>query len=136
MKRATVALLSALLFSCNSTSTTGVANAPITLAALQQAWQLISIDGNALQINSHLKVDLQANASGKLACNKFFGIMELQANQLRIDKIGTTRKSCLAEANTLDSAISSTLANWSTVQMKEKELILTGDRHTLIYQRK
>jgi heat shock protein HslJ len=109
---------------------------PIELSDLQKEWKLVSIDSNMIKAISNLSVDAQAKATGKLACNSFFGTLELQKNKLRIDKMGSTRKMCEPEINTIEMMVSSTLSTWSEVKIDEQKLILTGKKHTLIYDLK
>jgi heat shock protein HslJ len=108
----------------------------VELSALQKEWQLVSIDNNIINAISYLNVDIQATATGNLACNSFFGTLELQQNKLRIDKMGSTRKMCEPKINTIEMMVSSTLSTWSKVKVDGQKLILTGHKHTLIYNLK
>lgn len=133
MKLITLVLLSltTLLFACSSEPVAKVH--PIKMQDLQQQWSLISIDNKAVETSSSLKVDDNASATGNLACNNFFGTVEIQANKLRIDKMGSTRKMCEPAANDIEMIVSSTLSDWSKVTISDKQLTISGAQHTLIY---
>lgn len=130
--------LSTLLFACSNESNVKAQKEMQTVALqdLQKEWQLVSIDNKIIQSASNLNVDTQAKATGNLACNNFFGTLTLQENQLRIDKMGSTRKMCEPTVNSIEMTVSGTLSTWSDVKVSEKELILTGEKHTLIYHLK
>ncbi|GLS90684.1 heat-shock protein HslJ [Psychromonas marina] len=133
MKLTTIIVLSlsTLLFACsNNTNTT---MQPIQLQDLQKEWKLTSIDNNPVQSMSSISVDEQAKATGNLACNNFFGAVELQANKLRIDKMGSTRKMCEPAVNDVEMIVSNTLSSWSEVKINNQQLTLTGAEHTLTY---
>ena len=127
--------LSTLLFACSNESNVNTETTlqPIALQDLQKEWQLVSIDNNDITATSSLSVDAQAKASGNLACNNFFGALELQENKLRIDKMGSTRKMCGPEVNHVEMSVSSTLSTWSEVQISDQKLTLIGEKHTLVY---
>ncbi len=138
MKLATliVVSLSTLLFACSNESNINSETTmqAIELQDLQKEWQLISIDNNTIEVTSSLTVDNQSEATGNLACNSFFGTLELQENKLRIDNMGSTRKMCEPEVNSVEMTVSSTLSTWSDIKISEQKLILTGDKHTLVYR--
>lgn len=138
MKLATLAIasLSPLLFACSSDTNTQAEIAPIQLQELQKEWQLITLDGQSIEATSSLTIDQQAKATGNLACNNFFGTVELKQQKLRINKMGNTRKQCRAELNTIEITVGSTLSNWSDVKIINQQLTLTGAKHTLIYRMK
>lgn len=127
--------LSTLLFACSNepTAQTESAAQVVVLQDLQKEWQLVSIDNKKIESQSSLMVDDQAKASGNLACNQFFGTIELHENKLRIEKMGNTRKMCRPEVTAIEMRVGSTLSNWSEVQINAQELTLTGDQHTLVY---
>jgi len=137
MRLTTVAIvvLSAFLPSCSS-DLTEQAIPPVQLQQLQTEWQLINLDGLAIEATSSLRIDAQARATGNLACNNFFGSVELKTQKLRINKMGNTRKQCRSELNTIEITVGSTLSNWSEVKIIDQQLILTGAKHTLIYRMK
>ena len=128
--------LSTLLFACsNESAVSAEETSPvITLSDIQKEWQLVSIDHNEISATSSLNVDDQAKATGNLACNNFFGTIELQENKVRIEKMGSTRKMCEPEVNKVEMTVSSTLSSWSEVNISEQKLTLTGDKHTLVYR--
>lgn len=128
--------LSTFLFACSNEPTAKVEMMPIQMQDLQQEWQLTSIDNMAVETKSNLKVDEKASATGNLACNNFFGTLELQTNKLRIDKMGSTRKMCEPAVNDIEMIVSSTLSDWSTVEMNGKQLTINGEKHTLTYTMK
>lgn len=127
--------LSTFLFACSNESNvaTETVMKAIEIQDIQQEWQLISIDSSDVTATSSLTVDEQAKATGNLACNNFFGTLELQENKLRIDKMGSTRKMCEPEVNSVEMTVSSTLSTWSEVQISDQKLTLTGEKHTLVY---
>jgi len=125
--------LSSFLFACSNDSSAEVAMPVIKLQDLQKEWHLVSIDNNNLETKSSLSVDDQAKATGNLACNNFFGTLELQENKLRIEKMGSTRQMCEPEVNDVEMTVSSTLSNWSEAQIIDQKLTITGDKHTLVY---
>ena len=120
------------MFACSNEPS--MAATPIQVQDLQQEWQLISIDNNSIEMLSSLSVNEQAKVSGNLACNNFFGSVELKENKMRIDKMGSTRKMCAPATNKVEMTVSSTLSAWSEVQLSKQKLILTGEKHTLIYK--
>jgi heat shock protein HslJ len=127
----TILSISTLLFACSNANT---ANTPAQASDLQQEWQLVSLDGNAVTGASSLKIDIDAQATGNLACNNFFGTLTLQDNKVRIDKMGSTRKMCEPAVNEVEMKVSSALSSWSEVQLQDKKLTLTGEVHTLVYK--
>jgi len=130
--------LSTFLFACSNESNANATETaqPITLEDIHKDWQLISLDNNDVKVMSSLNIDKQAQATGNLACNNFFGAVELQKNKFRIDKMGSTRKMCEPTTNDVEMAVSSTLSAWSEVEIVEQKLTVTGEQHTLIYSMK
>lgn len=124
--------LSTFLFACSSQTAINTEPTPIQLQDVQKQWQLISIDNKVIETTSTLNIS-ELTAKGNLACNHFFGTLELQQNKLRIDKMGSTRKMCAAKVNDLEMVVSSTLSDWSEVRINAEQLTLTGATHTLIY---
>lgn len=122
--------LSVFLFSCSHEMNNDLNEQHLTL---QTEWKLVSIDDQLITANSSIKIDKQGKATGKLACNNFFGTLQLQANVLRIDKMGSTRRMCITNLNTIEKSVKKTLSTWSKVQIVDKKLILSGAEHTLIY---
>ena len=127
------ALLSIFLFSCSSTGDTQAKKQPVPLQALQQEWQLITVDNRSIEAQSTLKVDEQGRATGRLACNNFFGTLQLEGSQLRINKMGSTRKQCRPPLNAVEITVGSTLSNFSEVTIIKQQLILKSAKHTLVY---
>lgn len=127
--------LSTFLFACSSESNVNAEEniQAITLQDIQKEWQLVSIDNNNTSVVSSLNIDNQAQATGNLACNNFFGTIKLQENKLRIDKMGSTRKMCIPEINNVEMAVSSTLSTWSEIHVIEQTLTISGSQHTLVY---
>jgi heat shock protein HslJ len=130
--------LSTMLFACSNESNvnTETTMPVVELQDLQKEWQLVSIDNSDITVASSLSVDNQAKANGNLACNNFFGTLELQENKLRIDKMGSTKKMCEPELNSVEMTVSSTLSTWSDVTVSDQKLTLTGEKHTLVYSLK
>jgi len=120
-----IVLLSTILTACNSASTAE--------SALQKEWELATLDNQPLQVTSTLSVDAEQKVTGNLACNNFFGTLQVDNNKVRIDKMGTTRKSCIPAVNSVEMAVSNTLSSWSKVTITSEKLILIGNKHTLTY---
>jgi len=118
-----IVVLSTLLVACNN-SVDGL---------LEKEWKLISIDNQAIELTSTLTVDAQQKATGNLACNRFFGTLTTQGNRVRIDEMGSTRKSCTPEVNRVETLVSNTLANWSDIKISAEKITLIGENNTLIY---
>lgn len=137
MKLSTViiAAMSLFLSACSNTQAQ-IEQQPLPLHTLQQQWELIAVDNTPIEINSSLNIDAQNQANGKLACNTFRGEVELQNNQLRINKMANTRKLCIPKINSIEVIVGSTLSNWSEVIISERQLTLSSEKHTLIYQQK
>ncbi|WP_019613591.1 META domain-containing protein [Psychromonas ossibalaenae] len=139
-KTAAVLSTSLFLFSCSTAAVnnTDVSPATIELTQLQNEWQLINIDQQTIntEISSTITIDTKSKATGNLACNNFFGALELHNNQLRIEKMGSTRKICREPANEVEMVVASVLADWSDIQLDGQTLILTGKEHKLTYQAK
>jgi len=123
--------LSTFLFACSSEP--AAKTQLIQMQDLQQQWHLVSIDNKTVETESNLKIDDKASATGNLACNNFFGTLELQANKLRIDKMGSTRKMCEPALNDIEMIVSSTLSGWSKAAISDNQLTISGEKHTLIY---
>ncbi|MFT5559850.1 MAG: heat shock protein HslJ, partial [Sphingobacteriales bacterium] len=89
----------------------------ITISQIQKKWQLESIDGTPVraEINSTLAVDAQGQATGRLACNNFFGRLELKDNMLKIEQMGSTRMLCAGIMNRVEMIVSSVLNNGSEI---------------------
>lgn len=121
-------LATTLLFACQ--------NSPSELQQLQNNWKLTSIDGQNVdaKIQSVLSIDKEGAAHGMLGCNNFFGEIALQDQQIRVEKMGNTRKMCLPKINKVEMQIAQTLSNWSDVKINDTKLTLKGEQHTLIYQ--
>lgn len=132
-----VFLTTLFLFACSAETTSNIEaqKSKIEPVQIQQKWALVAIDGQAVdtQIGSTLAVAPDDNATGNLACNRFFGTLQLQENRLRIDKMASTRKMCEGEVNDIEMIVSSTLGDWSEVSLNGNKLILTGKRHKLSY---
>ena len=123
------------LLACSNESSMKETIQPIRLQDLQNNWQLTSLDNKMIQANSHIQID-DLKASGNLACNHFTGSLELQENKMRIKQMVSTRKMCEPELNNIEMSVSSTLSSWSEITIDEHNLVLTNERHTLIYHAK
>jgi len=135
-KQIAIVLLSLSLFACSTTAVNSMEFKKIELSQIQKEWQLMSIDDQNVdpEINSTLNIDLQGQATGKLACNNFFGSLELKDNTLKIAKMGSTRMMCAAPINDVEMVVSSVLSDWSEIQLTENGLSLSGKLHTLNYR--
>jgi len=134
IKRITLLLSSLFLFACGSHSTASTAT--ISPTQLQHEWVLINVDGRMINtsINSTIKISTENKASGNLACNLFFGELIQQGNEVKITKMGSTRKMCGADTMQVESTISNVLNNRSKVSLFEDKLTLTSKSHQLTYQ--
>lgn len=112
----------------------------VTQQVLQQnSWQLESINGEALsQIEDILPVTLSINENFQVAgyngCNNYFGTGELNANQFRINKMGSTKKACSPQETKIENAMTNVLSNWSQISIKDQKLILKNDSNTLVFK--
>lgn len=132
--KTSLALSSFVLCAC-SAEVTGTSG-KLDLTELQHQWVLTAINNAPVdkKIKSTLNVDAQSKSTGNLACNQFFGGLELQDNEIRIDKMGSTRKMCQESVNVVEHTVSSVLANWSQVQLSNGLLILNGKKDKLSYR--
>ena len=121
------------MFACSAPTTTN--SAIIEAQSLQNTWQLMRIDGEAISsaINSTLSMDSEQKATGKLACNNFFGTVVVNDNHLKIDKMGSTRMFCEEQANEIEMIVSQVLNDGAEMQLTEDKLSLKGKQHTLTY---
>jgi len=121
------------MFACSAPTTTN--SAIIEAQSLQNTWQLMRIDGEAISsaIDSTLSMDSEHKATGKLACNNFFGTVVLNDNHLKIDKMGSTRMFCEEQANEIEMIVSQVLNDGAEMQLTEDKLSLKGKQHTLTY---
>ena len=135
-KRIALLLMSLSLFACSTTIVNSMASETITLSQIQKEWQLVRIDGQAInpEINSTLNVAAQARATGKLVCNTFFGQLTLKDNTLKITPLASTRMICPEAINDVETIVSSVLKNWSEMQLAAGKLTLSGKIHTLTYR--
>lgn len=126
------------LFSCSAETSSAVppAISQIEPAQLQQQWQLVGIDGQTpgIGINSTLTISAANKATGNLACNYFFGTLNLQNNKLKIEKMGSTRKKCQDKIDDVEIIVSAILSNWSEVLLNDNRLTLIGKSHRLNYK--
>lgn len=125
------------LFSCRAENISQQPTSKkITLLQIQKIWVLDNIDGQAIttQAASTLILEDPAKASGNLACNHFFGTMQLQDNKLRINNMASTRKMCENSINNLEMIVSSVLSDWSEVQLNKDTLTIINQAHTLNYK--
>lgn len=128
--------ISLSLFAC-STQSASEQKVDIALE-IQNSWQLLSIDGQTISstINSTLNIDAENKATGKLACNNFFGAVVLNQEQLKIDQMGSTRMLCQEQENDVEMIVSNVLSDGAQVQLTEGNLKLIGKAHTLTYNLK
>ncbi|MEL0628413.1 META domain-containing protein [Psychromonas aquatilis] len=108
----------------------------IDMAELQHDWKLTHVDNIqvATVINSSLTIDEENKSSGNLGCNNFFGEAEVQGNQLRIGKMGNTRKMCESLQNDVEMDVSQVLSGWSDVLIDDDTLIIGNNKHSLTYK--
>lgn len=135
-KQISLLLISLSLFACAAKTVNSMEAQNIALSQLQKEWRLVSIDGQLIppEISSTLNVDMQARATGKLACNNFFGTLALKDNTLKISPMGSTRMFCSEPVNAIEMVVSSVLNDWSEIKLAGSELTLSGKTHTLTYR--
>ncbi len=138
MKLIPLLCIQLLLFSCSAQ--TASSRAPqttlITASQIQQQWLLVGIDDQPVntRINSTLAVSTANKATGNLACNYFFGTLQIDNNRLKIDKMGSTRKMCAPPINEVESIVAAILSDWSKVQINDQGMTLIGQAHRLHYK--
>ena len=108
----------------------------ISAEQLQHKWILYKIDGQLLtkKITSTLNISTKNKAAGTLVCNYFVGIIDLQKDQLKINNMASTKKSCRSERGEIETIISTVLNNYSQISLVEKQLKLIGKSHHLLYK--
>ncbi|UPQ86963.1 META domain-containing protein [Vibrio sinaloensis] len=102
-------------------------------------WELVSIDGKALELSEkqkapRLEVGEKMTANGNAGCNNFFGQAELKDNQFRIEKMGMTMKMCVGDIMDIEQAFSQTLSDWSDMSLTKDTMVLKNDVHTLTFK--
>lgn len=103
---------------------------------LQQSWELTHVDNIKLAtiINASLNITKGGQASGNLGCNNFRGQAEFNNNQVRINKMSSTRKMCSELENSVELDVSLVLNDWADVMIDKKTLIISNQKHSLTYQ--
>ena len=128
------------LFSCSAETASSIApeTTAIEPTQIQQQWVLVAIDGQTIDtgISSTLTVSAVNKATGNLACNNFFGTLQLLNNRLKIDKMGSTRKMCQSKTDEVETIVSAILSDWSEVLLSDNRMTLIGKAHKLNYQAK
>ena len=109
----------------------------VKIEQLQYNWELTHVDNIKLAtvINSSLNIGNDNKGSGNLGCNKFFGQVEFNNNQLRIAKMGHTRMMCSNLKNDVELDVSQVLGGWANVMIDNKTLIISNNKHSLTYQK-
>lgn len=125
--------LCALLSACSSTPSSSA----LTAASLQHHhWVLEQIDGQPIQAERGQQPDLeigeQLQANGNAGCNRFVGLVEIQAQQLRISNMASTMMFCQAPQQDWEEAMTRTLGDWSEVELTAQHLRLKGRQHELL----
>lgn len=114
----------ALCLGCSSTGT-------VTSEQLKYTkWQLSRVDGLAIPVSHSANLSfieaLQVN--GFAGCNKFFGEGDLTNNQLTVNKLGMTRKSCGEDLDEFEQQLLDTLKQGAPLQMQGQQLVLHGQK--------
>lgn len=127
-------LASMVLGAC--TSDAQIEPKKVNIEQLQHNWELTHIDNIKLAtvIHSSLKIEADNKATGSLGCNLFFGQVEFTNNQLRIGKMGNTRKMCSDIENNVEMDVSQVLNRWGNVMIDDKTLIISNQKHSLTYK--
>lgn len=99
-------------------------------------WVLEQIDGQPVVAEKGRQPDLEIGeklrANGNAGCNRFMGQVEIQGQQLRISPLGLTRMLCRAPQQNWEAAMTSTLSDWSEVDLSAQQLRLKGSQHELL----
>ena len=129
-----VLILSSFLLSA-CTSEAPIEPEKIELSQLEHNWKLTHIDNIKLAtiINSSLVIDNNHNCSGNLGCNSFHGQAVLTENQLNINELNKTLKSCSHIENSVEADVSTVLNETATVMLDKQTLIISNDKHSLTY---
>lgn len=132
-----ILLATLTLVACSANSSSQSKDKASLKLQLQQQWQLVSIDNLAIKgdIKSTLDIDSEGKATGNLACNNFFGTLEVQEQSMRVHPMGSTRKMCLQLINDVEQRVMQVLAQWSTIQISNDMLTLQGAEHQLVYKK-
>ncbi len=125
--------LTALLSAC----TNAPSGTPLSAESLQHHhWVLEQIDGQPISAEKGQHPDLEIGehlrANGNAGCNRFIGQVELQGQQLRISKMASTMMLCQAPQQDWEAAMTSTLSDWSEVDLSRQQLRLKGRQHELL----
>lgn len=88
-------------------------------------WQLLAIDGQAVDIPATLSLDALGNVSGKAPCNRYDGQNQAALPDLKLGGIAATRMACdrLADEQTYFNALS---AMTRLDRVSDRTLVLTG----------
>lgn len=88
-------------------------------------WELLAIDGQAVDIPATLTIDALGNVSGKAPCNRYGGRNLAALPELKLGGIAATRMACdrRAEEQTYFDALS---AMTRLDRVTDRTLILTG----------
>lgn len=139
LKVLTISILMFSLAACTkeASGTQDVMMDKIEQSQVQQHWVLMDIDGQPIdpQVESTLNISPLNKASGKMACNNFFGVVTLQDNRMKVENMGSTRRMCQASKMGVENTVSTVLTDWSEVSIVEDRLTLVGKSHQLSYQR-
>ncbi|MFY8327169.1 MULTISPECIES: META domain-containing protein [unclassified Pseudoalteromonas] len=125
MKLAAIPML--IIGFCIGCSSTGT----VTSEQLKYTkWQLSRVDGLAIPASYSASLSfieaLQVN--GFAGCNKFFGEGDLTNNQLSINKLGMTRKSCGEQLDQFEQQLLDSLKQGAQIQLQSQQLILNGEQ--------
>jgi heat shock protein HslJ len=129
-----------LLTGCVTTATSH--SKTLTAQDLQTPrWSLVDIDGEDLNLAQHkkspsLSVDEQMMATGRAGCNNYFGEAQLKGTQFRIFNLSSTMKLCLKNEMEVDNVVTSTLSDWSELEIDKGTLTLTTAKHVLTFNAK
>lgn len=130
-----VLTLGLLLGACASTPE----GLPLDPANLQHHhWALEQIDGQPVSAAKgqapDLEITQQLRAHGNAGCNGYFGQLQIQEQQLRINPMGSTQMACPAPQQDWENAMTSTLSQWSEATLSAQQLRLKGPQHELLFR--
>lgn len=122
-----VALAMLVIVLCVGCTTTG----KVTSEQLKYTqWQLITVNGLSIpvsyRVSMHFIEALQVN--GFAGCNRFFGEGDLNNNQLVVNKLGMTRKSCGEEVNAFEQQFLRALKQGAELKMQGQQLVMQGEQ--------
>ncbi len=113
---------------------------PVNPDELQASqWLLTDVDNQEIHLATGQKapsvsIDRALMATGYTGCNNYFGTAEIRHNQIRLVKMGSTKKLCFNGQMELETLMTRTLSDWSTVEVNRNVMTLSSQQHTLRFK--